>query len=131
MIPAAAFNPTMDPINHYNDGARIEIVTGAGGFVTPVYLPRGARIRLVTLFAGDYNINLDICANLYESNPKNGAGSLISQVCTSKMGGYQQRSTKTLSHYVKWYYGYYIRLFFPGWASLTFHSVSIKYTVNQ
>jgi hypothetical protein len=110
MIPAAAFNPEEDGLNYYSLGYNL---SGTGVFVAPVYLPPGARVRLIKIFAWDLNPGFD-----------------IKDVCTTGSSGTQQPITY-VSHYVKWYYGYYIRLNFPSSFDLVANAVMIRYTVNQ
>jgi hypothetical protein len=127
MIPAAAFNPEEDGLNYYSLGYNL---SGTGVFVAPVYLPPGARVRLIKIFAWDLNPGFDLCAKFYESHPKTGGFSHIKDVCTTGSSGTQQPITY-VSHYVKWYYGYYIRLNFPSSLDLVANAVMIRYTVNQ
>jgi hypothetical protein len=131
MIPAAAFNVSLDGTDYYNIGYKLGLSSGSGLFVTPVYLPPGARIRMIKFYAYDANPNSSLCAYLYETHPKTGTQSFIGQlVCTKGSSGYQQ-PIKYFSHYVKWYYGYYIKLEYKTSANLDACAVMIKYTINQ
>jgi hypothetical protein len=130
MIPAAAFNPGSDGSAYYNGGFSVRLDTGASTFVAPVYLPTGARIRMIKFFAFDGNTNHDLCATLYESQPKIGWRSKLKEVCTSGIELHQQPQ-KYLSYYVKWYYGYFISLYYPASLDLTTFSVMLKYTIRQ
>jgi hypothetical protein len=130
MVPAAAFIARHDGEDYFNDGYRMGSASGTTIFVAPMYLPPGARIRMIKLFAKDSNPNNDLFAYLYETLPKIGGKSQIGYVKTTDSSGYQQ-PIKYLSHYVKWYYGYYILLNFPVSADLEAFAVMIKYTVNQ
>jgi hypothetical protein len=131
MIPAAAFIAWDDGLDYYNWGHMAGLSSGSGGFVAPVYLPRGARIRMIKLFAYDANASYNFCAWLYENHPKVAGGeTYIEKACTTGSSGYQQ-PTKYLSHYVKWYYGYYVNLWYGASSDQYTTAVMIKYTVNQ
>jgi hypothetical protein len=131
MIPAAAFIGKHDGIDYLNHGYQITTPTGGGEFYSPVYLPPGARFRLIKLYAKDGNTNEDVCAFLYETYPIIGTQTETGQsVCTTGSGGIQQ-PMKYLSHYVKWYNGYYIVLWIPAGADLSAYAVMIKYNVRQ
>jgi hypothetical protein len=103
---------------------------GVGDFVAPVYLPPGARIRMIKLFAYDTNTGTNLCAALYESYPKVGGNTILKYVCTTGSKGFQQ-PIGYLSHYMKWYYSYYILLEFPGSGNLATTAVILKYTINR
>jgi hypothetical protein len=110
MIPAAAFSITADGRDYYNYGNKLEVSSGIGSFVAPVYLPLGARIKLIKFFAKDSNLSLNVCASLNESYPKTGGHSVIGQsVCTTGSSGNQQ----------------------PYKYNLETYAVMLKYTVNQ
>jgi hypothetical protein len=131
MIPAAAFNARYDSTDYYNYGYAVALSSGTGGFVAPVYLPPGARIRMIKLFAYDINPSSDICVSLHEIHPKTGGGEQFGQTaCTTGSGGHQE-PTKYLSHFVRWYYGYYVWLEYQGSNNLFTYGVILKYTVNQ
>jgi hypothetical protein len=130
MIPAAAFNVTTGGRDYYNLGNVVYYQVGGGGFVAPVYLPAGARIRTIKLFAADVNSTERICADLYETHPKGSGETMLKEVCTTGSGGSQQ-PYKNLSYYVKWYYGYYIMLWYTTSGGLETYAVMLKYTVNQ
>jgi hypothetical protein len=132
MIPAAAFTVTEDGKDFYNNGSKIGLSSGSGNFVfvAPVFLPNGARMRAIKLFAYDANISHDLYATLADTHPKTGGTTKIKEVHTTGSTGYQQ-PIKYLSHYVKWYYGYYIVLSYPASANLETCAVLIKYTLNQ
>jgi hypothetical protein len=130
MIPAAAFNISIDGKDYYNHGYVLGSSSGSGIFIAPVYLPPGARIRLIKLFASDINADFNLCATLDESHPKSGTTTQVKQVCTTGSSGKQQ-PIKYLSHYVKWYYGYFIWLNIPTSANLKTYAVMLKYTVRQ
>jgi hypothetical protein len=130
MMPAAAFQVTEAGKDYYNYGYFLGFSSGIGSFVAPVYLPAGARIRSIKLFAFDSSPGFNLCAWLYESRPQDGGWAGIASVCTKGSSGRQQ-PVKRLSHYVKWYYGYYITLEFPVSTDLTSYDVMIRYTVNQ
>jgi hypothetical protein len=129
LIPAAAFTITNDGRDYFNYGDALGISSGVGDFVAPVYLPPGARIRMIKLFAYDTNTGTNLCAALHESYPKVGGYKDIKHVCTTGSKGFQQ-PIGYLSHYVKWYYSYYILLGFPGSANLATTAVILKYTIN-
>jgi hypothetical protein len=130
MIPAAAFNVTLDGQDYYNEGSFMGFSSGSGDFVAPVYLPPGARIRLIKLYAYDMNTTHNLCARLFHTYPKTGGASQIELLCTTGSSGKQQ-PTKYVSHYVNWYYGYLIRLNYPANAGLSTYAVLIKYNVRQ
>jgi hypothetical protein len=130
MIPAAAFNVAVDGKDYVNYGHSVQSLSGDTNFVAPVYMPSGARIRSIKLFAYDANTNQNICASLNELHPKSISVLNIKGVCTTGSSGNQQ-PVKFLSHYVKWYYGYYIWLNSIGRTNLVASAVMIKYTVNQ
>jgi hypothetical protein len=50
--------------------------------------------------------------------------------CTTESSGYQQ-PIEYFSHYVKWYYGYYLKLSYSVSTDLYTTAVMIRYTVNQ
>jgi hypothetical protein len=110
MIPAAAFNVTTGGRDYYNLG--------------------NVRIRTIKLFAADVNSTERICADLYETHPKGSGETMLKEVCTTGSGGSQQ-PYKNLSYYVKWYYGYYIMLWYTTSGGLETYAVMLKYTVNQ
>jgi hypothetical protein len=128
MIPVAAFTVIEDGEDYYNGGASVHFITGDGGFVAPVYLPHGARIRTIRLFAFDINKNHNLCARLFQVPPSSAVQ--LGYVCTTGSSGAQQ-PTLSLSHYVKWYFGYVFRLNFPASAGLSTYAVLIKYNVRQ
>jgi hypothetical protein len=130
MIPAAAFNTWSDGLDYYNWGYMVGLSTGNGGFVAPVYLPNGARIRMIKLFAYDKNSGGNFCIRLYEAHPKSAGETLIKEVCTTGSSGYQQ-PVQYLSHYVKWYYGYYFKLNYSVSTDLFTTAVMIKYNIRQ
>jgi hypothetical protein len=130
MIPSAAFSVTEDGYDYFNLGAAVYLQSGGGSFVAPVYLPPGARIRSIKLFAYDTRANFNLCAVLYETHPKYGSQIQRGEVCTTGTIGNQQ-PMKYLSHYVKWYYGYYIRLNIMASTNLKTYAVMLKYTINQ
>jgi hypothetical protein len=130
MIPAAAFTARHDSLDYLNNGYRVLLSNGSGSFFAPVYLPPVARIRLIKLFSYDNNLDNNLCASLYEGHPKSGTYSQIKEVCTTGTSGLQQPS-KFVSHYVKWYYLYYIRLDYSASSNLSTFSVMLKYTVRQ
>jgi hypothetical protein len=130
MVPAAAFTPEEDGYDYYNYGYTLGKFSGTSGFVAPVYLPPGARIRMIRLFAKDLHASLNACAQLFEIHPKTGTDMAVGQqACTTGSSGFQQ-PLKNLSHYVKWYYGYYIQLS-TSTSQTPEYAVMIKYTVNQ
>jgi hypothetical protein len=131
MLPAAAFNVTEDGKDYINNGGSVKVERGSGEFVAPVYLPAGARIKMIKLFAKDVNTNYDLCATLFEIHPKSALRQQIKQVCTTGSSVVIQQPIKYISHYVKWYYGYYIWLEFPASTDLWSTAVMIKYTVIQ
>jgi hypothetical protein len=130
MIPAAAFNATDDRLEYYNSGSELHLRSGSGDFAAPVYLPAGARIRIIKLLANDGNTSSNFCAYLVETHPKSGNAIFIDHVCTTGSSGKQQ-PVKYISHYVKWYYGYTIWLTYPASISLDTYAVMLRYTVNQ
>jgi hypothetical protein len=131
MIPAAAFNVVQDGKDYVNYGRHVLFVhSSKGAFVAPVYLPHGARIRMIKLFAVDNSTEKDLCAKLNQLFPNSGGAQTVGQVCTTGSSGIQQ-SIKNLSYYVKWYYGYYIWLHMPVGEYLSANAVMIKYTINQ
>jgi hypothetical protein len=130
MIPAAAFNPTEGGYDFHNFGRIVESIDGFTSFIAPVYLPSGARIRLIKLYAKDTNTTNEVCANLREFQPKSGTDSLVKKVCTSGSSGHQQPA-RYVSRYIKWYYGYYIFLNYPTPYGLSTYAVLLKYTINQ
>jgi hypothetical protein len=130
MVPAAAFIAKHDGEDYFNLGYKVGSGSGSTILVAPVYLPPGARIRMIRLFAKDNNTSNNLYAYMYETHPKVGGESLVDYVNTTGSSGYQQ-PMKYLSNYVKWYYGYYILLNFPVSADLEAFAVMIKYTVNQ
>jgi hypothetical protein len=129
MIPPAAFSASSDNIDYFNSGSNLEINSGNGSFVAPVYLPPGANIRLIKLFAYDVNVINNLCAFLYESNPKTGGKTKLKEVCTTGSGGIQ-KLMKGLYHTVRWYHGYYILLDYQS-IDMSTIAVMLKYTVNQ
>jgi hypothetical protein len=130
MVPAAAFSVTEDGKDFINQGASMGFFSGSGAFVAPVYLPPSARIRTFRLYAIDLDPNFDICATFYQTSPKTGGYNNIKQVCTTGSDDLQQ-PYKNLSHYVKWCYGYTIRIEYSGHGDLSTYAVLLKYTVNQ
>jgi hypothetical protein len=130
MVPVAAFVPETDGIGYLNFGPGLETSSNPASFYAPLNLPSGARIRAIRLMGKDFNDVYDLCAYLYESYPKIGGAISVESVCTTGNSGKQQ-PIKFLSHYVKWYYGYYIWLEFNSSSSLTAYAVLIKYTVRQ
>jgi hypothetical protein len=131
MIPAAAFNVSNDGADFLNEGFRVGLNSGGGSFSAPVYLPHGARIRMIKLFAGDFNTSNNFCIALFETQPKTGGTKRVGQfLCTVGSSGNQQ-PMKYYSHYVKWYYGYYILLSIPAGTNLSAFAVMIKYNVRQ
>jgi hypothetical protein len=130
MIPAAAFSPIIDGMDYYNWGTYVGLSSGDGDFYAPVYLPPGARFRLIKLYAVDGNPQHNLCAVLYETYPKASGDLTLQMVCTAGSSGLQQ-PMKYLSHYVKWYNGYYIMLYYVASANLDTYAVMIKYNVRQ
>jgi hypothetical protein len=130
LIPAAAFTPEHDGEDYRNMGKELRAMSGGVVFYAPVYLPNGARIRAFKLFAYDSNETSDIGAYLNVSYPKVVSGKQLGSVITTGSSGYQQ-PIKYLSHYVKWYYGYYIRVAHYSSTGLVTSAVMIRYTVNQ
>jgi hypothetical protein len=130
MIPAAAFTARHESLDYINLGYRVLLRNGIGSFYAPVYLQHGARIRLIKLFSYDNNLDFNLCASLYETYPKDGKWLNIKEVCTTGAAGNQQ-PTKFISHYVKWYYGYYIRLDYSASSNLSTFTILLKYTVRQ
>jgi hypothetical protein len=110
MIPAAAFNPRRDGHDFYNNGYSVGLDTGVGDFGAPVFLPPGARLRSITLFAFDGNTNADLCAWFFVAYPKTGTNKKMKTLCTTGSSGDQQHIRYFSNYYVKWYYGYYIWL---------------------
>jgi hypothetical protein len=130
MIPAAAFHIDRDGENYRNLGNVIYVDGGDANFIAPVYLPSGARIKMIKLFAYDANTTFDICAKMFVTYPKTGGKDRLVTVCTDGDAGYQQ-PIKFFPHIVRWYYGYYINLYNEYGANLSVNAVMIRYTVNQ
>jgi hypothetical protein len=130
MMPAAAFSVTEDGKDYVNLGEGLGVLSGAARFVAPVYLPPGARIKMIKLFAYDKNLDRNVCAYMYETHPKNGGRDRLAFVCTKAVSGFQQPE-KYFTHYVKWYYGYFIEIYIENFYLNNAYAVMIKYNVRQ
>jgi hypothetical protein len=130
MIPAAGFTPITEYMQYMNTGRGLELTSGVGYFYAPVYLPRGARIRMIRLFAYDSNQEHDLCARLFSFQPQTFTQAQIKEVCTLEASG-NQKPIGYLNHDFKWYFGYYVELLYPSSTNLSTSAVMIKYTINQ
>jgi hypothetical protein len=132
MIPAAAFTPLMGGLDYIKIEGGLRLLSGssAGDFTAPVYLPSGARIRLIKLFASDSNTSYNVTAYLRRFCPNISSAQQLTWFTTTGSGGYQQ-TVKYYSHYVKWYCQYQFDLYYPTNTDLKTYGVMIRYTVNQ
>ena len=89
-IPAAAFAPTIDDWDYFNNGSKVESLAGASQFTAPLVFPVDldhVRITKVTFWAyDDMDDFLDVCLTLYRAEPKNGTHTLATQFCSEGPG---------------------------------------------
>ena len=83
MIPAAAFSPTNDNWDYYNNGYALNTVSGYGEFTAPLVFPVPVvKIKKIILYAYDNDAG-QVCATVYRASPPTAIELWLGQACTT------------------------------------------------